>query len=65
MGEKIDLLCGNNIHCVAAGIGTLTSLSDGLGSYIFRRKMKKTQPMREELDGKVFFLQQFRHFLSI
>ena len=32
----------------------LMSVSDGLDPYIFLRKMEKTQPMRQELDGKVF-----------
>ena len=40
---------------VGAGINTLMSISDGLGSSIFCRKMEKTRHMREEMDGKVFF----------
>ena len=31
------------------------SISDGLGLSIFCRKMEKTRPMREEMDGKVVF----------
>ena len=45
----------NKIYCVGAGISTLLSIADGLGSYFFRRKTEKTQPMWEEMDGYVFF----------
>ena len=38
-----------------AGINTLMSISDGLGSSILCRKMEKTRPMREEMDGKVVY----------
>ena len=51
-----------NIFCVGAGKSTLKSFSDGLGSYFFRRKMEKTQSMREEMDGQVFISRQNRHF---
>ena len=40
---------------VGAGINTLMSISDGLGSSIFCRKMEKTRPMREEMDGEVVY----------
>ena len=40
---------------VGAGIKTLMSISDGLGSFFFCRKMEKTRPMREEMDGKVVY----------
>ena len=40
---------------VGAGINTLMSISDGLSLSIFCRKMEKTRPMREEMDGKVVF----------
>ena len=40
---------------VGAGINTLMSISDGLGSSIFCRKMEKTRSMREEMDGKVVY----------
>ena len=40
---------------VGAGINTLMSISDGLGSSIFCRKMEKTRPMSEEMDGKVVY----------
>ena len=40
---------------VGAGIGTLMSISDGLGPSIFCRKMEKARPMREEMDGKVVY----------
>ena len=42
------------IYCVGAVIRTLRSVSNGLGPYLFHRKMEKTRPMREKLDGKVF-----------
>ena len=38
---------------VGAGMNTLISTSDGLGPSIFCRKMEKTRPIREEMDGKV------------
>ena len=41
------------------------SVSGGLGPYIFHRKVEKTQPLREEMDGKVFISRQSRHFLFI
>ena len=41
------------------------SISDGLSSYFFRRKMKKTQPMREEMDGKVFFPPESPSFVFV
>ena len=31
------------------------SISDGLGPSIFRRKIEKARPMREEMDRKVVF----------
>ena len=36
--------------CVGAGITTLMSVS-----YIVCRKMEKARPMKEDVDGKVFF----------
>ena len=42
---------------VSAGLSTLFSICDGLNPSIFRRKMEKTRPMREERDGKVYFRQ--------
>ena len=41
------------------------SVSDGLDSYIFRRKMEKAQHMSEEMDGNVFSSRQSWHFLSL
>ena len=38
---------------VGTGIGSLMSISDGLGPSIFCRKMQKARPMMEEMDGKV------------
>ena len=54
-----------NIFCVGARVSTLMSSSDWLRPYIFRRKMEKTRPMREEMDGKVFISRQSWHFLFI
>ena len=53
------------IYCAGAGKSTLMSISDGLGSYFFHRKMARTWPMREELDGKVFICRQSWHQLSL
>ena len=50
-----------NTHCfvytqyVGAGINTLISISDGLGTSIFCRKTERTRPMREAMDGKVVY----------
>ena len=56
--KVFDLLYILIIYCVGAEIRTLMSISDGLGSYFFHRKMGKTYPMREEMDGKVFVSRQ-------
>ena len=40
---------------VGAGINTLMPISDGLGRSIFCRKMEKSRPMMEEMDGKVVY----------
>ena len=58
--ENTFLVCKQN---VGAGINTLMSISDELGTSIFCRKMEKARPMREEVDGKVvFFSRHSRHF---
>ena len=41
------------------------SQSEGLGLYLFRRKVEKTQPMREKVDGKVLISRQSWNFLSL
>ena len=41
------------------------SISDGLGLYIFRRKLEKTRRMKEEFDGNVFVSRQSQRFLFI
>ena len=41
------------------------SFSDGLHPYLFRRKMKKTRFMKEEMDGEVFISRQSRLFSFI
>ena len=37
------------------------SISDGLDSYILRRKIKKTQSVKEEMDERVFISRQSRY----
>ena len=37
---------------VGAGISTSLSMSNGLGPFIFCRKMASTRPKMEEMDGK-------------
>ena len=53
--------CKQNVDVVVA---TLMSISDGLGPYIFCRKMEKAGHMREEMEGKVVFSRQSRQFLT-
>ena len=38
------------------------SISDGLDPYFFRRKMEKTQSVKEKRDGYVFFPAKFGIF---
>ena len=45
-----------------AGISTLMSFSDEIGPSIFRRKIEKTRPMREKMDGEVFINRHSWHF---
>ena len=40
---------------------TLISISNGLGSSIFCRKVEKARPMKEEMDGQVVFFRQGLH----
>ena len=40
-------------YYVGAGIGTLMSISDGLGPSIFCQKMEKARPMRKDMNGNV------------
>ena len=40
---------------VGAAISISISVSDALGPSIFRRKMERTRPMRQEMDARVFF----------
>ena len=40
------------VNNVGAGRITWMSVSDGLGPFIFCRRMEKARPMREEMDGK-------------
>ena len=59
--EKLFLFPFTEYFCrpvnenVGVGIDTLMSISDGLGPSIFCRKMEKTRPMREEMDGMVVY----------
>ena len=48
-------------YCAGAGKITLMSIPHELGLYIFRWKMEKTRPMREEMDGKVFISRHIRY----
>ena len=48
-------------YCVGAWINTLISISDWSDTFIFRRKMKKMQSVKEEMEGKVFISLQSRH----
>ena len=50
------------IFCVGAGLSTLISISDRLDPYIFCQKMEKMWYMKEEKNGKVFFLTIFGKF---
>ena len=43
------------VYCVGAGTTTLMSISDGLDPYLLRRKLEKTRPVKEEIDGKCLF----------
>ena len=61
MGKPFDPIICTIVFCVGAGISTLMSISDGLGPYIFRRKMEKTRSMKGKLDRKVFISRQSRH----
>ena len=54
-----------SVFCVNAWISTLMSQSERLSSYVFRRKVEKTQSMREEMDGKVLISRQSWNFLSL
>ena len=36
-------------------------ISDGIGPFLFRRKMERTHPMREKMDGQMYFSRQIRH----
>ena len=40
-------------------------ISDGLDPYFFRRKVEKTQSMKEEMGGEVFISRQSRHYSFI
>ena len=51
----MEYFCRTVNKSVGAGINTLMSISDGLGSSIFCRKMEKARPMREEMDEKVAY----------
>ena len=51
------------IFCVGAGITTLMSISNGSDPYFFRRKMEKTRPVKDEMDGRVFISVKIRHLL--
>ena len=50
---------------VGAGINTLMSTSDRLGTSISCRKMKKAHPKNEEMDGKVVYFPPESSFLTL
>ena len=64
-GKSFDLLVYTNVPCVGARISILISISDRLGPYIFHRSIEKTQPMREEMNGKVFLRHQSRQSIFV
>ena len=64
-GKTFDFLFILVFIVSARELTTLMSISNGLGSYFCHRKMGKTQPMMEEMDGKVSNSHQSRHFLSL
>ena len=41
------------------------SISHGLDPYFFRRKMEKTQSMKEQMEGELFLFRQSRNFCFI
>ena len=53
------------IYCIGAGISTLISISDWSDPYIFRRKMEKARPVKEEMEGKLFISRQSRHIFLV
>ena len=61
-GKPVWTLVYVIIYYVGAGVTTLMAISDGLDPYLFRRKMKNTRSLKEELDGEVFISRQGRHF---
>ena len=63
--KTLLISCYTNTYCVGAGISTLMSISNRLRSYIFRRKMEKRWPRREEMNGKVFIHRQNWQFLFV
>ena len=64
-GKPVCAFVYVNINCVGARITTFMSLSDGLDPYFVRRKMERTQSMKEEMDGEVFIYRQSWHFSFI
>ena len=52
MGKLLIFCLYYYILCRPGKKTTLMSNSDVLGSCFFRRKMEKTQPMKEKMDGK-------------
>ena len=50
---------------VGARINTLMSIADGLGPFIFCRKMEKARPMMEEMNGKNVYFPPESAFLTL
>ena len=65
IGKTFYIVLCTNICFVGAGKSTLMSTSDGLGPYFFRRKVEKTQPMKDQMYGEVFLSRQRQHFFFI
>ena len=61
----LHLFVYTTVYCVSAEIGALMSISDGLGPFIFRRKMENTLPIGEEIDRKVFISRQSWHVIVV
>ena len=59
------LVYQNSKQHVGAGINALMSISGGLGPSIVCRKMEKTRPMMEEMDGKVVYFPPESAFLTL
>ena len=62
-GKLFDMPVYTNIHCAGAGISTF--MSSFWRPYIFLRKIEKTRPVMEGMDGKVFIPLQSQHSVFV